>query len=342
MSSYFNFLDYPVFITGHATSGTTLLRNILDGHPDLLVLPVESNFRAVIDHGGQFLDNFDFGRFMSSGPETGIYSLRHGKVSLASGDRDYSDLDFEEFKIHVSENWDGKSARSLQLSLIKSFYETSRYRNAKPKMWIEKTQGNEHYLGPFLKWHPNAKVIHMIRDPFDNFASYRKKMSKKGGIITAVSFCNEWIESLKCIQHLSRQGSENIFIIRFEDFLEKFEAIMQQICSFLQIADHASLRSPTTYGVPWSGNSQQNLVFAGITPEAIGSHKKSLEATEVDCVQYALSRYRAYFYWDYGRVNAENLLRISKRDLLMLTFIRFNMFKIMQKCYRAAKRPFRY
>ena len=35
------FLDKPVFIGGAARSGTTLIRNLLEGHKNVLVLPNE-------------------------------------------------------------------------------------------------------------------------------------------------------------------------------------------------------------------------------------------------------------------------------------------------------------
>src|SRR6478736_6624366 len=34
----------PVFICGHQRSGTTLLQNLLDGHPQLLLLPSEATY----------------------------------------------------------------------------------------------------------------------------------------------------------------------------------------------------------------------------------------------------------------------------------------------------------
>src|SRR5690606_37795143 len=37
-------LDRPVFICGHHRSGTTLLQELLDGHPELLVLPSEGTY----------------------------------------------------------------------------------------------------------------------------------------------------------------------------------------------------------------------------------------------------------------------------------------------------------
>lgn len=37
-------LDHPVFVCGHHRTGTTLLRNLLDGHPDVVVLPSEGTY----------------------------------------------------------------------------------------------------------------------------------------------------------------------------------------------------------------------------------------------------------------------------------------------------------
>ena len=37
-------MDKPIFILGCTKSGTTLMRNLFDGHPDLFVIPFESHF----------------------------------------------------------------------------------------------------------------------------------------------------------------------------------------------------------------------------------------------------------------------------------------------------------
>jgi len=36
--------DHPVFLGGHPKSGTSLLRALLDSHPQLVVYPEESGF----------------------------------------------------------------------------------------------------------------------------------------------------------------------------------------------------------------------------------------------------------------------------------------------------------
>ena len=63
-------------------------------------------------------------------------------------------------------------------------------------MWIEKTHGNDKYIELFLSWYPSAKIIHIIRDPYDNFSSYRKKTEKQGAVVDAVSYCAEWTLSI--------------------------------------------------------------------------------------------------------------------------------------------------
>ena len=36
--------DSPIFICGHPKSGTSLLRSILDSHPEIIVYPEETGF----------------------------------------------------------------------------------------------------------------------------------------------------------------------------------------------------------------------------------------------------------------------------------------------------------
>ncbi|MGA1778589.1 MAG: sulfotransferase [Schleiferiaceae bacterium] len=38
----------PIFILGSHKSGTSLLRSLLDGHPDLFVIPFETHFMALL------------------------------------------------------------------------------------------------------------------------------------------------------------------------------------------------------------------------------------------------------------------------------------------------------
>ena len=40
-------------------------------------------------------------------------------------------------------------------------------------MWVEKTTSSEFYATEIANWFPNAKFIHLVRDPRDNFASLK-------------------------------------------------------------------------------------------------------------------------------------------------------------------------
>lgn len=334
------FLDHPVFITGHATSGTTLLRNLLDSHPELLVFPVESNFRGFINPDGSFRADFDIEKLFSTGPTTGIYSLRHGKVDLPSGKRDYSDLDFESFKSEVIKTWDNKTAKDLLIILIESFCNNSHYSGSTPKMWVEKTHGSEICLELFLKWYPNAKAIHMVRDPFDNLASYRVKSAKSGGIVTPLSFCVQWFSSLRMVLNLQQKEPDRILLVRFEDLLHNPDKIIGQVCEFLGISFFPILRVPTTYGIGWSGNSQAGTRFESISTRPIGSHKSKLSDNEIALLNFSLCRYDNFFYWDYTPSSILSLKRLSPKEMLVLLALRTNTYNALRWAYRKMKRFF--
>ncbi len=64
-------IDYPVFICGYQKSGTTLLLNLLDNHPELVVMPGDSSMVKAIN------DRVRFPLFLSK--KNGNY---HGCLAL--------------------------------------------------------------------------------------------------------------------------------------------------------------------------------------------------------------------------------------------------------------------
>lgn len=324
-----NNLDNPILITGNAASGTTLVRNLLDGHEDLMVFPVEMNLRAFLCSDGSLKDDFDIDKFFSTGPTTGIFSLRLQKVALDSGARDYHDIDFGAFKNQVRNRWDGKSAKSLQVEVVRSFLDHSSYRNASPRNWVEKTHGNEQFIGVFLGWYPNARVIHVVRDPFDNFCSYRTKSEKKGGIVTPATFSVQWSSSLQNVLAMQRERPSQVMIVQYEDLLRAPEHQIRKICDFLGISYSDKLTIPTTYGVVWSGNSQAGTQFSGISQKPIGAHKRSqLSEHEIGALNFALAPYLAFFRFYYPQKFGALLSKSSFRELLVLLSVRTRTYSM--------------
>lgn len=327
-----NYLYNPIFITGNAASGTTLMRNLLDGHDALMVFPTEMNLRTFLCSDGSLKDDFDIDKFFSTGPTTGIFSLRLQEVALESGARDYHDIDFEALKNQVRHSWDGKSAKSLQVEVVRSFLDNSSYRKASPRNWVEKTHGNEQFIGVFLGWYPNAKVIHVVRDPFDNFCSYRTKSEKKGGIVTPVTFSVQWSSSLQNVLNMQRENPGQIMIVQYEDLLREPELQIRKLCDFLDICYSDKLTIPTTYGVVWSGNSQAGTQFRGISQKPIGAHRRiQLSEYEIGALNFALAPYRSFFRFHYPEKLGALFGKSSFREFLVLLSVRTRTYDMARK-----------
>jgi hypothetical protein len=172
-----NWLYSPVFICGCHRSGTTLMQQLLDGHPDLVVLPSEGTYftsfpyvahsqptpaeleRFAADWIARFADpnarpHFKLGR--SSGAENpGVLFCRRFFAWQAALSKCRPDL---------------VSFSSL-LALVAA-YRDVRHPTARPSRWVEKTPLNEFHLGHLMKF-ANARVIHLVRDPLASMASLR-------------------------------------------------------------------------------------------------------------------------------------------------------------------------
>jgi len=292
--------DRPVFVCGHPKSGTTLLRSLLDSHPQLLVYPDETFF---------------FRGFL---PETRTLS-NDEKLSLA-----------QRYLLHFFTNQDGleftgyaETCRTTQQiiekegyrhdgdwlsSAILAFGQVNQQINNRTLYWVEKTPFNEHYAGMIYKWWPEARCIHVLRDPRDNYATYHRKHHG----LTVEEFSWSWCASLKAgLENQKRFSPQAYWILRYEDLVQKPEATIQEIIAFLGIQDDENLRMPTTMGKLWEGNSQFGDKFAGISAKPLDRWKKELSPDEVNMIETVCSGGMGkYNYMPQGGFSARTYLRI--------------------------------
>lgn len=274
--------DSPIFIAGHPKSGTSLLRSLLDSHPELITYPEETNF------------------FRTYLPKTSGASLQE-KLALSDRylthifewnqkdppahqqdypDRDYSDIPVEQVRQatrqFVAERFlhDGDMLSAVILACGKVMGQLT----SQSHYWVEKTPYNERFASQIYAWWPDAKIVHTIRDPRDNFASYHQKHMEW----SAESFAMNWMQSTQAgLKNHDRYGSERYLLLRFEDLTSKPEAKLSELCHFLGINDHPSLRQPVRGGKPWGGNSMFADQFTSISASPVGRWTQSLKAAEV-------------------------------------------------------------
>ena len=96
-------------------------------------------------------------------------------------------------------------------------------KETKKPVWAEKTPSNIYLTDIFVKCFPDAKIIHIVRDPRDVILSL---MQRGHSEMTAASV---WLTSVACIQKI--RAHPNLLEIRYEDLIIETEKTLQKMKS---------------------------------------------------------------------------------------------------------------
>lgn len=273
--------DNATFLCGHPKSGTSLLRGMLDSHPQLIVFPEETKFfrRILPDLAGLGPDE------RAGLVEDRILHVFQWRADAPSPtqagfrDRDYADVDAEAVRQAFrrrTAGWAGDEGRLLSAAIL-AYGEACGFIGAETRRWVEKTPYNERFAPRIYEWWPQARCLHVVRDPRDNFASYRRKHLDW----TPETFADSWRRStLEGWSNQARLGKDRYRVVRYEDMVLQTDAAIAEITGFLGIQDAGTLRSPTRDGRRWAGNSMFNEAFDGISRRPVGRYTEALSPEE--------------------------------------------------------------
>ncbi len=202
-----------IIIGGSPRSGTTLLQNMLDCHPQIL-------------GGPEFLHLPD------------IIELR--KKLRTSLDREWINL------ICSYEDVDNRIREMIEGFLIR-FADRK-----KTTLLCEKTPESILVFTELAEVLPEAHFIHIVRDPRATIASLLevgKKASQKGQVPPKQT--RNIDAAIHCVKQCLNKGFDAIdnvpnrlLTIRYEDLTSEPEAITKKICAFLKLEWHPELCSP--------------------------------------------------------------------------------------------------
>ena len=291
-----NFLDHPVFICGHRKSGTSMLVNLLDSADQAIVYPDDSGIFYL------YYPRYDTDQFNRKDKLQRLASyiikqhLAEGLTRPSQTKNQTEDLKKKCLKfanlVNTFPDKDFDFKKVLQY-FIKCFSECFYPNLLNPKVWIEKTTSSEIYASELAKIFPNAKFIHILRDPRDNWASL------KSGWETYYSKLNDDIRRLK--QSMIERGKfgmelakinktilgENRYmVIRYEDLTSNPESEIKKITSFIGIPFHKKLLQQTIVGLPYKGNSFEGKSLLEPSRINIESWIKRIDEDEAMLMEY--------------------------------------------------------
>jgi len=326
-TSFKDFKDRPVVIMGYPKSGTTLLLSLLDYHPQLVVFPFELKYFQRIIGPGYYRDISKQEKIDILFNKVGLNRFKNNKIDyregVAYGNHDFSDIDYSVFKDRVLDRINrAQSDKEIMLSVIESYYDVEQSDKRDKRAWVEKTPYNNYYFPLMKKWFGDDMIcLHVIRDPYDNFASYRKKLFPT---LTIKRFCSDWIFS-KSLIPLAKKIIKDYHVIKYEDLVNEPENVMKKVCEWINIDFDEYLLQPSLNGKPWFGNSAHGHKFQSISNKSVGVAAELLkdhERKEIEHILDGKSRrfslhiskrrlafyLRYYFEWLY-----KPLIRLVKR-----------------------------
>lgn len=210
----------PFFIIGSGRSGNTLVRRILNEHSELYIPPetyvmgesirLYKRYRNI---GWAHLVKLIYGTYEFH-PEFNTFHM--GNLS----------------SLYFQVSAYRKEERSLS-NIFHSFYEHYKTTHGLTgKRWGDKTPLNTLYVNEIFQVFPDAKFIHIIRNPYDAIHSY-----VKSGIYKNYSdAAQRWKKSVEIASAFGKKNPGSYYEIEYEQLVENPELHIKNVCEFLAIA----------------------------------------------------------------------------------------------------------
>jgi hypothetical protein len=148
------------------------------------------------------------------------------------------------------------SWHSSVISVVLSYYCANPARPVSPKIWIEKTPGNEYRVNEIIENFPGARFVHIVRDPRENLASLKRLYATRNWQWDAIGMADTLAGSCRlAAENQQRMGNECYHVLNYEALTEDPGARMAEVASFLGIQWNECLLKPTVNGMPAHANS---------------------------------------------------------------------------------------
>ena len=204
--------DSPFFIVGSVLSGTTLLRNILRQHPNL-ICPEETHV-------------FRWGKPFGTEEFNDLYN----HADTLKLHRSMDNVSDEQFAEVLDQSMDRKS---FMLNYMQAFntVQNNKLQNQESLRWFDKSPQNVYGMVLIKAYFPEAKFIHIVRNPLNVIASIKRGHPDLSGNI--IGSINYWKEAILIINTLKKVWADDIHEFKYEDLCNNPQTELNKLMAFV-------------------------------------------------------------------------------------------------------------
>lgn len=217
----------PLFIGACPRSGTTLLRSLLDNHPEL-AMPAETDFVLPL-----FRNRVGYGDLRDDANRRRVadWIFRekgHGSVRLRpKGVRERPLTPDEAVERLVA-------APPTLGSLVEACFRMYAEAHGKPR-WGDKRPAYAGYVSALFRLFPDAQFVNVVRDPRGAVASLMRLGWHKPKVALAASTAT-WETSIARVDHAARRlRPDQLLDVRYEDLVRDPAAVLERVCRFANL-----------------------------------------------------------------------------------------------------------
>jgi hypothetical protein len=241
----FDKIKFPIFIVGCPRSGTTLLQQMLDAHPDIAIAP-ETHFVRNF-----YLKQNSYGDLSQ---EINYYRLVDDIIALP----EFSEMRLNAEHFREAAEKIEKSYAAIFRLILQQF---ASIKNA--RIIGEKTPNHLLYMPILEKFFPDARFIHIIRDPRAVVNSWRNVPWSNGNVGNDAEVWRRYMKTAR----LSLPSKSPILTLRYEQLILNPEMSLASVCDFLglpfdrSMLSYHSILSQTvnTEREPWKTQATQSI-----------------------------------------------------------------------------------
>jgi hypothetical protein len=262
----------PIFVVGAPRSGTTLFQRILDAHPRIGVADEIIYFDIILNVRQEVPD------LKAPGAIDALFER------LPKMDHFHNWNGLDEVLSAVRAELLADPDPSYALFFVKLMQTYARLRGK--VRFGDKTPWNVRHLDTIIAMFPDARIIHLVRDPRANVASRIELPRTSKDVITAAI---KWRIDVEAAQRFAAGGKAhpgNYLELRYEDLVQEPETWVRKVCTVVgESYDPAMLEYHRSRDVMFKDQSYKEGVFRPVNTASIDAYRKRLKPSQIRLIE---------------------------------------------------------